>query len=705
MKNLFLTKTRWLVTIILLTALGSGNVWGDPTLCTSTSDLVAGDVYYISPNGSYGSNKNVMAKSTGGNNYPLSTFGDSPVELTLGGSSGAWTFSYKDGSTTYYVNATSTTSSNYLKRVTTNDNYGKFSIAFGASNQVIITCTGKSSRHIMRYNSGSSCISCYSSGQNNIYLYKKPSCSPLTMSEVTATAGNGRIDLSWAPVSNANSYTVTCKKKSDSSTTGISIGSISGTNPKTCSITGLTNGTEYTWSVMPVGTGSYCADNTPATGDATPNVFRTITYYDKDGQHTTSLADGTNIATALTALYGGDDPVSCDATNYEYFVGWKVGEISGTASSVTLLDDEVVNASSPSNNYYAVWSDTDPSAGGSELFNFEGGVASDLTDMTGVTPSGLGTDYAAAHAPYRVKLDGTGDYVIIAIASQPSKVTIGVKMIGGNSTSSITVQESTAADGTFTDVEELSISGAQNDVLTLETSESFKSTTRAVKLYFTKGSNVGLGPITIEGAAGDAEYITTCCDNVVAAPTVTATDIKTDEITLSWTHVTGANNYTVTCAGATIGSVQSSGSTRTCKLTGLTHNVLYSWSVVATYSEPYCDATAAEGSTRAAAWKNYYVDRMHGTNDGGSHTVTISGTIYNCYLKEGVHTTPTISDNTTGATACNTEHDHLIGWVVSTEIDANGLPILGYTLLAPGAANTATADGTIYYAIWGKLAE
>ena len=28
MKNLFLTKTRWLVTIILLTALGIGNVWG-----------------------------------------------------------------------------------------------------------------------------------------------------------------------------------------------------------------------------------------------------------------------------------------------------------------------------------------------------------------------------------------------------------------------------------------------------------------------------------------------------------------------------------------------------------------------------------------------------------------------------------------------------------------------------------------------------
>ena len=336
-------------------------------------------------------------------------------------------------------------------------------------------------------------------------------CTSLTQTTVTASPGNAQIVLSWAPVTNASSYTVTCKRKSDSSTAGISVGGVSGSNPKTCTITGVSNGTAYTWSVMPVGTSTYCAENTPATGDATPNVTRTITYYDKDGSHTTSLADGTNIATALTALYGGDDPVSCDATNYEYFVGWKVGEISGTASSVTLLDDEVVNASSPSNNYYAVWSDTDPSAGGSELFSFDGGVAADLTDMTGVTAGGLGTDYAASNAPYRIKLDGTGDYVIIAIASQPSKVTIGVKMIGGNSTSSITVQESTAADGTFTDVEELSISGAQNDVLALETSESFKATTRAVKLYFTKGSNVGLGPITIEGAAGDAEYITTCC--------------------------------------------------------------------------------------------------------------------------------------------------------------------------------------------------
>ncbi|MDD5991166.1 MAG: InlB B-repeat-containing protein [Paludibacteraceae bacterium] len=45
MKNLFLTKTRWLVTIILLTALGIGNVWG--AKITDYNNIVSGTEYYI----------------------------------------------------------------------------------------------------------------------------------------------------------------------------------------------------------------------------------------------------------------------------------------------------------------------------------------------------------------------------------------------------------------------------------------------------------------------------------------------------------------------------------------------------------------------------------------------------------------------------------------------------------------------------------
>ena len=69
-------------------------------------------------------------------------------------------------------------------------------------------------------------------------------------------------------------------------------------------------------------------------------------------------------------------------------------------------------------------------------------------------------------------------------------------MIGGGNTSKITVQES--VDGvTFTDVQELAISGKQNDILTLETANAFAEDSRYVRLTFTKGSNIGVGPISI----------------------------------------------------------------------------------------------------------------------------------------------------------------------------------------------------------------
>ncbi len=151
-------------------------------------------------------------------------------------------------------------------------------------------------------------------------------------------------------------------------------------------------------------------------------------------------------------------------------------------------------------------------------FAWEGGAdngKSSLEAMTGVTTNDLGNDYAASNAPYRVKLDGTGDYIQVQTDCQPVLVSLDVKMLGGNNSSTITVQES--ADGeTFTDVEELTIEGAQNTILYLQTANAFDAATRYVRLYFTKGSNVGLGGIAIEkefdvatvGEAGYATYVT-----------------------------------------------------------------------------------------------------------------------------------------------------------------------------------------------------
>lgn len=135
-------------------------------------------------------------------------------------------------------------------------------------------------------------------------------------------------------------------------------------------------------------------------------------------------------------------------------------------------------------------------------FEWGGGASVDLLALDGVTANSLGSDYAASNAPYLVKFDGTGDYIQVKCDQQPGKVTIGVKMIGGGNTSTITVQGS--ADGeTFTDIEVLTISGKQNDVLNLETTNAFAATDRYVRMLFTKGSNVGVGPITIAQVTND----------------------------------------------------------------------------------------------------------------------------------------------------------------------------------------------------------
>jgi hypothetical protein len=136
-------------------------------------------------------------------------------------------------------------------------------------------------------------------------------------------------------------------------------------------------------------------------------------------------------------------------------------------------------------------------------FEWEGGASADFLALNGVTAHGLGSDYGSNNAPYLIKFDGTGDYIQVKTNEQPGKVTIGVKMIGGASTSTITIQGS--ADGeTFTDVEELTISGAQNDVLTLETTNAFAANVRYVRMLFTKGSNVGVGPISIAVVSNEA---------------------------------------------------------------------------------------------------------------------------------------------------------------------------------------------------------
>lgn len=157
------------------------------SLITSTDDLQVGKSYLIT-NGTSGTVK-TMANTDNGNNRPTTsatissskiTRGSSILSVTLGGSSGAWTFATDNyAGTAGYLNATSTTGSNYLQVVSSLDKYAYFTISFSNS-QAVITCTGKSTRNIIRCNSSGTPIACYSSGQNPVYLWKEITAKTLS---------------------------------------------------------------------------------------------------------------------------------------------------------------------------------------------------------------------------------------------------------------------------------------------------------------------------------------------------------------------------------------------------------------------------------------------------------------------------------------------------------------------------------------------
>jgi len=123
----------------------------------------------------------------------------------------------------------------------------------------------------------------------------------------------------------------------------------------------------------------------------------------------------------------------------------------------------------------------------------------ELDAVTGVEVN-LGTDFAASNAPYRLKFDGTTKYVIIYTDGKPETVAFTAKIFNATTTevgSKIKVQGS--SDGIdFTDIEEFTIKGADNETFQFTTTKPFDDSHRAVKLIMSnKDQNVAVGTIAI----------------------------------------------------------------------------------------------------------------------------------------------------------------------------------------------------------------
>lgn len=351
----------------MLTVLGLvmalGNVWGtDYKLVTSASDLVVGDTYIISNSSKYASSAIVMGYNKGENNFPQSTFGEAPCMLTLGGNAtSGWYFSYVDDGTTYYLDPTDNTSKNYLKRNTSLTNYGKFAISFN-DEACVITSKGKTSRNIIRYNSASNLFSCYSSGQNNIYLYKESSNDARTAVNITnfsATSTNlikgGTTTTSISNDQNGWTPSYTYKSSNDEVATVNGSGVITAVAKGTATITASLN-----------------IANDDATYKPGSTASKTIDITVNNPSHKVSFSvngkiDGSNDIEEGESITFPAEP-SVDVEGF-VFQGWITSAIDGTQDNApSFVNTSTEKMGEEDVTYYAVFATKGESS--SEIYTF-----------------------------------------------------------------------------------------------------------------------------------------------------------------------------------------------------------------------------------------------------------------------------------------------------------------------------------------------
>ena len=258
----------------------------------------------------------------------------------------------------------------------------------------------------------------------------------------------------------------------------------------------------------------------------------------------------------LAGITAPDGDEVCDGKT---FVGWTATADYNDASDAPadlFTDPTTKTMPAGGANYYAVFADEETTGSGSgTLIAYDGSGKLTLEEIEGVTQSGLGTDYASGtHGVYILKFDNTDDYIQFNLPSVPTELSFGYKMVGGNSTSTMTIKECATADGTYTNVQAFTISGSQNSIGSFTTSNAFSQ--KYVRMVFTKGSNVGVGTITISGSGSSTTYsnYSTSCVECTNKVTLTKGEESHGTFTLdkaNGEHNNCTSNFVVTVSGIT----------------------------------------------------------------------------------------------------------------------------------------------------------
>lgn len=160
---------------------------------------------------------------------------------------------------------------------------------------------------------------------------------------------------------------------------------------------------------------------------------------------------------------------------------------------------------SPGKIYTLNFNYTQPQPMASLPFQFSGGTSdaahgkADLMAMTGVTASGLGSDYSASSAPFIIKLDTNGDYIQVRYNEPADYAQLQVKINGTNNASS-SIRMSGSADGiNFTDIQTFNFAASNGTTMEALSTNAINTSYRFLRFTFTKGSgnNLGLGFLAI----------------------------------------------------------------------------------------------------------------------------------------------------------------------------------------------------------------
>ena len=114
-------------------------------------------------------------------------------EIVAGSASNTVAFKCSDGGQKgKYIYAASS-SSNYLRSTATLNDNASWTVAIGSEGAATLKAQGSNTRNLLRYNSGSSCFSCYGSGQGDVVLYIKGEAAD---PNAKAIISNGTIEVS-----------------------------------------------------------------------------------------------------------------------------------------------------------------------------------------------------------------------------------------------------------------------------------------------------------------------------------------------------------------------------------------------------------------------------------------------------------------------------------------------------------------------------